>query len=53
MKKPGVKERIIDTASRLFYYEGFNQTGINRIIEEAGVAEPTEDIFPATPGLRS
>lgn len=39
MKKPGVKERIIDTASRLFYYDGYNQTGINKIIEEAGVAK--------------
>ncbi len=33
-----VKERILDTASRLFYYQGFNSTGINQIIAEAGVA---------------
>ena len=39
MKKPGVKERIIETASELFYYEGYNQTGINQIIAEAGVAK--------------
>lgn len=39
MKKLGVKERIIQTASELFYFQGFNQTGINQIIEEAGVAK--------------
>lgn len=39
MKKLGVKERIIETASRLFYFNGYNQTGINQIIEEAGVAK--------------
>lgn len=39
MKKQGVKERIITTASDLFYNQGFNQTGINQIIAEAGVAK--------------
>ncbi|WP_020529883.1 TetR/AcrR family transcriptional regulator [Flexithrix dorotheae] len=39
MKRSGVKERIIETASRLFYNEGYNQTGINQIIEEANVAK--------------
>lgn len=39
MQKQSVKERIIETASRLFYFEGYNQTGINQIIEEAGVAK--------------
>lgn len=39
MQKLGVKERIIETASRLFYFEGYNQTGINQIIEEADVAK--------------
>ncbi|WCO01189.1 TetR/AcrR family transcriptional regulator [Psychroserpens ponticola] len=39
MKKLGVKERIIITASDLFYNQGFNQTGINQIISEAGVAK--------------
>ncbi len=39
MKKQGVKDRIIDTASELFYYAGYNQTGINQIIAEAGVAK--------------
>ncbi|GAA4238119.1 TetR/AcrR family transcriptional regulator [Postechiella marina] len=39
MKKLSVKERIIETASQLFYFQGFNQTGINQIIAEAGVAK--------------
>ena len=39
MKQAGVRERIIETASRLFYYNGYNQTGINQIIEEANVAK--------------
>ena len=39
MKKLGVKERIIETASELFYTEGYNQTGINQIIAEANVAK--------------
>lgn len=39
MKKVGVKERIIETASDLFYNQGYNQTGINQIIDEAGVAK--------------
>ena len=39
MNKMSVKERIIEAASRLFYFEGYNQTGINQIIEEANVAK--------------
>lgn len=39
MKKLGVKERIIETASELFYFVGYNQTGINQIIKEANVAK--------------
>ena len=39
MKKLSVRERIVETASRLFYFNGYNQTGINQIIEEAGVAK--------------
>lgn len=39
MKKSGVKERIVETASDLFYNQGYNQTGINQIIDEAGVAK--------------
>ena len=39
MKRLGVKERIIETASDLFYHNGYNQTSINQIIAEAGVAK--------------
>ncbi|OUS03135.1 TetR family transcriptional regulator [Flavobacteriales bacterium 33_180_T64] len=39
MKKQSVRERIIETASDLFYTQGYNQTGINQIIAEAGVAK--------------
>jgi hypothetical protein len=34
-----VKEQIIQTANRLFYQQGYNLTGINQIIREAGVAK--------------
>lgn len=39
MIKKGVKDRVIEAASRLFYFKGYNQTGINQIIEEANVAK--------------
>ena len=35
------RKQILDTASRLFYHQGYNATGINQIIEEAGVAKAT------------
>lgn len=35
----GVHERIMDTASRLFYQEGIQAVGVQRLIEEAGVAK--------------
>lgn len=37
-KKNNVKERILETASQLFYQQGFNSTGINQIIADAGIA---------------
>jgi AcrR family transcriptional regulator len=39
VKAKGVKERILSTATRLFYSHGAKNTGINQIIEEAGVAK--------------
>ena len=33
------KERILETAVRLFHEQGYNTTGINQIISEAGVAK--------------
>ncbi len=34
-----VKERLINTASDLFYQNGYNNTGINEVIEKAKVAK--------------
>lgn len=40
MKEQGkVKERIMNTACRLFYEQSYQATGINQIIEEAGIAK--------------
>lgn len=33
------RERILETASRLFYTQGYNSTGINQVIKEADVAK--------------
>jgi AcrR family transcriptional regulator len=41
MKHSAVKQRIIETASRLFYDNGYNLTGINQIIAEASIAKAT------------
>jgi len=35
----GVKERIMNVATRLFYQQGYRATGINQIIEEAQIAK--------------
>jgi AcrR family transcriptional regulator len=39
IQEASVKEQIIQTASRLFHEQGYNRTGINQVIEEAGVAK--------------
>lgn len=36
---PGVAERILRTASDLFYREGVRAVGIQRVIDEAGIAK--------------
>jgi AcrR family transcriptional regulator len=41
MKKESVDERIMQTATRLFYTQGYNLTGINQLIDEAGIAKPS------------
>ncbi|HTI93452.1 MAG TPA: TetR/AcrR family transcriptional regulator [Puia sp.] len=41
MKPVVVVDKIMDTADRLFYEQGFNLTGINQIIEEAGISKPS------------
>jgi AcrR family transcriptional regulator len=41
MKHSIVRQTIVETASALFYQRGYNLTGINEIIKEAGVAKAT------------
>ncbi|MEO1257143.1 MAG: TetR/AcrR family transcriptional regulator [Bacteroidota bacterium] len=41
MKYHDTKQHIIETASTLFYKNGYNLTGINQIIAEAGIAKAT------------
>src|ERR1700744_3087190 len=38
-RKNSIRQTIIDTASRLFYQQGYGNTGINQIIEESGVVK--------------
>ncbi|WP_030980732.1 TetR/AcrR family transcriptional regulator [Streptomyces sp. NRRL S-1824] len=38
-KRTSARQRLLDTADRLFYAEGVHTVGIDRIIEEAGVAK--------------
>lgn len=37
--QPGVRERLLDTADRLFYREGVRAVGIDRVLAEAGAAK--------------
>lgn len=41
MKHSEIKNKIIETASYLFYKNGYNSTGINEIISESGIAKAT------------
>jgi AcrR family transcriptional regulator len=38
-KQPSARQRILDTAAMLFYSEGINNNGIDRIIADADVAK--------------
>jgi AcrR family transcriptional regulator len=38
---PAARQRILETASRLFYHDGFHATGIDRIVAESGVTKMT------------
>jgi len=52
MKKKSSHDRIIETAIRLFYKQGYSNTGINQIIEEAGIAKSTlYEHFPSKEDL--
>ena len=39
VKGPSARQRLLDAADRLFYAEGVHTVGIDRVIEEAGVAK--------------
>jgi AcrR family transcriptional regulator len=39
--RPSKRDQLVDTALDLFYRHGFNATGIDRVLEEAGVARMT------------
>lgn len=41
MPRPSKKEHLVETAVKLFGREGFHATGIDRILQEAGVARMT------------
>lgn len=41
MKSTAVRDNIVETASFLFYKKGYNLTGVNEIIKEAGIAKAT------------
>lgn len=50
--KTSVRNRIIATASDLFYRQGYRATGINQIIAESGVAKASfYDHFPSKEDL--
>jgi AcrR family transcriptional regulator len=40
-KISAARERLLDTAARIFYAEGINTVGVHRIVEEAGVTLAT------------
>jgi AcrR family transcriptional regulator len=39
MKKLPVRDRLVATATQLFYEQGYNLTGINQILKKSGVAK--------------
>ena len=41
MKHSEIRQHIVETASALFYGNGYNSTGINEIISKAGIAKAT------------
>lgn len=52
MKNTDTRNRIIEVASRLFYTQGYNSTGINQVIAEAEVAKASlYQYFPSKEDL--
>jgi AcrR family transcriptional regulator len=46
------RDRIVETASRLFYTQGYNSTGINQVIKEAEIAKASlYQYFPSKEDL--
>ncbi len=41
MKKPNARDRILETAGRLFHQRGYSEVGINEIIDTAETAKAT------------
>ena len=41
MKRSKKRDQLVETAARLFAHRGFHQTGVDTILEEAGVAKRT------------
>lgn len=39
LRGQNVTDKILDTAERLFYHQGYNLTGINQVIAEADIAK--------------
>lgn len=51
-KEMDARTRIVETASRLFYTNGYSNTGINQVIKEAEVAKATMyQYFPSKEDL--
>jgi len=40
-QRPGPRERLLETASRLFYAEGLHSIGVDRLVTEANVTRST------------
>ncbi len=52
MNVMNARSRIVETASRLFYTQGYNSTGINQVIAEAEVAKASlYQYFPSKEDL--
>lgn len=41
MARQTKRDQLVETAAKLFYREGFNATGIDRVLKKAGVAKMT------------
>src|SRR5690348_10293890 len=40
-RPPSARERLLDAANELFYAEGVQTVGVDRVVERAGVAKAT------------